>query len=225
MQCALLTKTEKLPNTESEDLKRTLFRWGTHCVSLLTCKCVFQSTLAQSGYKWRFVFMNQIYNLVLRFLQNIISALHCVVSLLPPLHPNTVHGGPPREAVCPALRSTKLGDMAVKQNPCASLSLGCQGQTSGMSPGDNGRLVAWFLRILTFVSFHVLYGNCWHWGWFGDHKGSRRSSFTPRTTKDVVETCEIFCLNLTKYRERGWMSIDSLTPSRLSGFSLQNSSC
>lgn len=120
-----------------------------------------------------------------------LAGLHCVVILahpsLPPLHPNTVHRGPPWEAVSPALGSTKLSDTAVKQNLCASLSPGYQGWTSGMLPGDKGRLVAWFLHMLTFVSFHVLCGNSWHWGWFGYHKGSQRSSFRHDTQRMLLK--------------------------------------
>lgn len=101
----------------------------------------------------------------------------------PPHQPNTVLWGPPLEAVCPAPRRTKLGDTAVKQNLCISLSPGCQGWTSGMSLGDKGWLVAWFLHILTFVRFHVLHGNSWHSAGFGYHKGSSGSSFRQNTQR------------------------------------------
>lgn len=147
-------------------------------------------------------FIHQIRYLVLMFCRMTIfvslAGLHCVAISAPPLTPNTVHRGPPREAVSPALRSTKPGDTAVKQNLWASLSPGCQGRTSGMSPGDKGRLVAWFLHMLTFVSFHVLYGNSWHWGWLGYHKGSPKGRLSDTTTKDVVETRKKFRLNLHK---------------------------
>ena len=108
------------------------------------------------------------------------------------------------------MRGTKLGDTAVKQNLCASLSPGCQGRTSGMLPGDKGRLAAWFLHMLTFVSFHVLYGNSWHWGWFGYHKGPRRSSFRHYTQRMLLKHMWDFCLNLTNWRK--WLdnSINSL---------------
>lgn len=77
-------------------------------------------------------------------------------------------GVPPWETVSPALKNTIRGDTAVKQNLCPSLSPGCQGWTLGMLPGDKGRLVAWFLHMLTFVRTCVLSRNSFAlmWVWW-----------------------------------------------------------
>lgn len=76
-----------------------------------------------------------------------LSGLHCVViwiqPRLPLVHPNAVQRGPTQEAFSPTLRSIKPGDTAVKLNLQASLSPGCQGRTSGMSPGQQ-----WMISVL-----------------------------------------------------------------------------
>lgn len=100
----------------------------------------------------------------------------------------------------PALRGTKLSDTAVKQNLCASLSPGCQGKTSGMPPCDKRRLEAWFLCMLTFVSFHVLYGNSWDWSWFGDHKGSQRLSFRLHAQKMLLK--HVKCIFVATWQKK-----------------------
>lgn len=131
------------------------------------------------------------WNLVLMFdritILKFLSGLHCVViwthPRLPPLHPNTVHRGPTQEALGPALRSTKPGDTAVKLNLRASLSPGCQGRTSGMSPGDKGRLVSWFLHMLTFVRIRMLSENSSHRGQLGYHRETQMSSLKHQTQR------------------------------------------
>ena len=130
-----------LVNLTLKTLKGPLFKWRTCSVPVLwhyrinvSFSC--QRQLKEDKKGW---FINQIRYLVLMFCRmtafESLAGPHCVVILPPPPHPNTVHRGPPWEAVSPALGSTKLSDTAVKQNLCASLSPRCQGRTSGMSPG------------------------------------------------------------------------------------------
>lgn len=102
---------------------------------------------------------------------------------LPLLHWNTAYRGSTQEAVGPALRRPKLGDTAVKLNLQASLSPGCQGWTSGMSLGDKGRLVSWFLHMLTFVRIQMLCENSSQRGQFGYHKETQMSSFKHHTQR------------------------------------------
>lgn len=61
-----------------------------------------------------------------------------------------------------------------------------------MSLCDKGRLAAWFPHIVTFVSFHVLYGNPLHWGLLGVTKDLEGPLFRRCLQKDVVETPEFF---------------------------------